>query len=117
MLLAQIQPWMLFLAGVAMLTAIMLRITYRNKKRWNYKKGKKPKALEKQPRPEERWTGTFQDAEARLSRREVEFYQQVREMSGQLDTKIRLLQQLMNQCDKKTEALQDILNELKKRKG
>jgi len=109
MAIAKIEPWMFLLASVAVLTLIFLRITYRRiAQRRRAAAGES--ALVRVPRPQAKWSGSQRDIFAEISRREVEMHELARELTGQLDNKIIILQQLVAECDKKIEEIRSLLD-------
>lgn len=108
-LLALMPSQVMFALGVAILTAILLRRSYRllGKRR----KGGSNKVIETQPRPETAWSGSHQDAHARMNRQEVELHNMGRDFSAQLDSKMIVLQELIAQSQKQIDQLERLLKE------
>lgn len=106
--LAAMAEQVMFALGVAILTAILLRRSYRllGKRR----KGGSSKVIEAQPRPENAWSGSHQDAHARMNRQEVELHEMARDVSAQLDSKMMVLQELIAQSQKQIERLEELLD-------
>ncbi len=95
--------------GVGILVSILLRITYRRLGQRKKKNSSKPIAT--QPRPDTPWSGAYQDADAQLSRKEVELHEMTRDATATIDNKMILLQQLIAQSQKQIDRLEELLKE------
>ena len=98
MLVAQLGPILLFIAGIGLLTAILLRRTYRQLGRRGRKYDNRP--IDAQPRPNHRWDGAKADTVAVIERQKVELAELSRDVNGQLDTKIMMLRELIAQSQR-----------------
>lgn len=85
----------LFLVGLAMVIVVMLRQTNR------YFKRKSAEIQRQDQRPPARM-----DLPADLARYEVQLHELARELSGQLDTKIHIVQQLVREVEAHTARLE-----------
>jgi len=111
MLLAEIKPELMFLAGCALLTAILLKRSYRYFSRRGRRKNSQP--IERQPRPTNAWDGVQRDAMAHIERQEVEMHEKFREINGQLASKIVILERLIGQSQRQIEQLESLLGQQK----
>lgn len=107
MLIASLQAILMFVAGIALLTTILLRRTYRQVGRRNRRYDSRP--IDTQPRPENAWSGAKADNSATLERQKVELAEFTRDANGQIDTKIRMLRQLIAQSEKQIERMEQLL--------
>lgn len=109
-LLADILPIFLFLAGVALLTSILLRRTYKyfgkNRRRRN------DQPIDAQPRPKDKWTGVHADATARIERQKVELHEMQREVTATIDSKMIILRELINKSQAQIDRMEELLAEL-----
>lgn len=112
MLLAQIGPILMFIAGIALLTGILLRRTYRQVGRRRKKFDSRP--IDTQPRPQHRRDGAQADSVAVIERQKVELAELSRDVSGQLDTKILVLKDLIAQSQQQIERMEALLGETEK---
>ena len=112
MLLAKIEPWMMLLLGMVLLTGIMLRKSYRYFGR-RRRAGYSEPPIAAVPRPDGKWSGAQKDLLAQISRREVEMFELSRELTGTLDSKIIVLQELIAKSDRRIEELERLLQELR----
>lgn len=111
-LLAETPSWLppaLFALGCAMATMILLRRSFRHfgKRTWG---GSGPHIVA-QPRPKTPWEGSRQDTEARFNRQQVELHELARDLTGQLDSKIVILRELVAQSERQIEQLEALLGE------
>ncbi len=114
MLLALAQlPILLFLLGCALLTSILLRRSYRYFGRGRRRQNQSP--LEKQPRPEGKWSGAQRDSLAQVDRQQVELHEMARDISGQLNSKIIVLEQLIATSQRQIERMETLLAESKEK--
>lgn len=108
MLLANVIAGTMFALGCGLLTAILLRRSYRYFGRGR-KKDNRP--IVAQPRPTDQWSGAYQDADARFERQKVELHDQARELKAQLDSKMAVLQQLCAESQQQIDRLEALLQE------
>ncbi|QDU58560.1 hypothetical protein [Aeoliella mucimassa] len=108
MLLAQFAPILMFVAGIALMTMILLRRTYRTIGR-RRKFDSRP--IDAQPRPKSEWDGAKADSTAVIERQRVELAEMSRDVNGQLDTKIMILRELMTQSQQQITRLEQLLQE------
>lgn len=111
-------PWFapaMFALGCGLLAALLLRRSYRyfGKK----SRGGSGPHLEVQPRPKDEWDGVRDDAAARFDRQQVELHALARDLTGQIDTKLALMRQLVAQSDEQIKRLETLLEEAEARKG
>lgn len=105
---------LMFMAGCALLTAILLRRSYRYFSRRPERGGTGP-PLVTQPRPATAWDGAHRDAAAQIERQKVELYEMARDANGQLTSKIAMLEQLVETSGRQIERLEELLGESAKR--
>ena len=103
----------IFAAGCALLTMILLRRSYRYFGRRRTRGGSGPH-IDAQPRPKDKWDGVKKDADARFNRDQVELYDLARDLKGQLDSKIIVLNELVLKSQKQIDRLEELLAESKK---
>ena len=108
-LASQLLASMMFAAGCALLTALLLRRSYRYFGRSRRKQNEGPIAA--QPRPTSEWSGAHHDAAAMIERQKVELHEQGRELRAQLDNKISVLQELCRQSQQQIDRLEELLAE------
>lgn len=102
-----------FAAGCALLTVILLRRSYRffgNRR----SRGDSSPPIELQHRPTHKWDGVKKDAAARFNRDQVELYDLARDLKGQLDSKIIVVNELVAQSQQQIDRLEELLAESKK---
>lgn len=110
-LLANTLPVVMFLTGVGLLTAILLRRSFRYFGRQTRRR-KNEAPIDHQPRPIDVWAGAQHDVAAHIQRQEVEFFDMARDVTGQLDSKMLLLQQLMAQSNEQIARMEQLLEEM-----
>jgi len=105
---------LMFLAGIALITIILVRRTYRRigRGRTQLTGGRGP-AIESQPRPVDAWDGSFRDATASVERQKVELHEFARDANGQLTSKIVMLEQLIETSGQQIEHMERLLAELR----
>lgn len=101
-----------FATGIGLLTWFLLRRTFT-------RLGKRRRAgsgayLLKQQRPNTDWDGAKQDANARFDRQSVELHELARELNGQIESKMILLQTLIAQSKQQADRLEVLLKESEK---
>ncbi len=100
----------MFLVGCALLVSILLKRSYRY---FGKKKGSTViTGLEHLPRPKSTWEGTYRDAGAIFDRQEVEMAEMARDLSGQLTTKMIVLEQLIADSQKQIDRMEELLKEM-----
>lgn len=113
MLAMQLGSILMFLAGIALLTALLMRRSYR------YFGGKKrgfdPRPIDAQPRPTKAWEGAMNDSAAMVERQQVELAQMSRDVNGQIDTKIMILRELIARSEKQIERMEELLREMQQK--
>ena len=114
--LANILPTLMFFAGCALLTTILLRRSYRYFQKRTRGRVSEP-AIEKQPRPDQSWSGIQKDTVAHVERQKVELHDMSRDVSGQLNSKMLLLQQLIAKSDQQIEQMEKLLNDLQEQRA
>lgn len=92
----------MFVAGVVLLTTLMLRLALR-RSRTSARAAAHPIQLER-PRPG--------DLDAELRRSQVEMHELLREWKAELDNKMRALQLLILEAEQKQQQLERLLDEL-----
>ncbi|TWT46934.1 hypothetical protein [Botrimarina hoheduenensis] len=97
-----------FALGCGILTAILLRRSYRYFGKRT--RGGSGPPIASQPRPADAWDGAKRDAAARLGREKVELHELARDLIGQLDSKMILLNELVQQSHQQIERLQTLLD-------
>ncbi len=105
-------PWFapaMFALGCGLLVAILLRRSWRQSGK--RARGGSGPALDAQARPKHTWDGAEQDAAARFDRQQVELNDLARDLTGQIDSKLVLLQQLLAQSDERIQRLETLLRE------
>ena len=96
----------MFLAGCVLLTFILLKGTFR---RLGRRKKAPPPPLEHIPRPKSAWDGAQHDAQSIIDRQKVEMYDMARELSGQLNTKIMILEKLISDSQEQIDRMETLL--------
>jgi hypothetical protein len=110
--LAAVSPTLLFLAGCAVLTWVLLRRSYRRCGRKTTKGNRD--YLEHVHRPTNAWDGACHDATAVIERQKVELYEMARDASGRLDSKLMLLSHLITTSQKQIDRMEELLAELER---
>ncbi|MEQ8849527.1 hypothetical protein [Botrimarina sp.] len=101
-----------FALGCGLLTAILLRRSYRY---FGKRKRGVGRPIDTQPRPATAWDGARHDAEARFNRQQVELHDLARDLTGQIDSKLILLRELVAQSDRQIARLEELLDEAERR--
>ena len=114
-MLAQIEPWIVLLIGVALMTVIMLRITYRRLGKQRRDKNDAP-FIQSARSTAHAQTPRLNTA-TEIDRKEIEMFEITRELTGQLDSKIVIVQQLIADCDVRIQRLQELLDEAHKKQS
>lgn len=109
MLVAQLGSMLMFLVGISLLTAILLRRTYRHLGRGGKRYDSRP--IDAQPRPSGKWDGAKADTSAVIERQKVELAELSRDVNGQLDTKIMMLRQLIAQSQDQITRMEQLLSD------
>jgi len=110
-ILNNFDPIYLFVAGCAVAAWVLLR------RRGRMRRGGRRNVnhLEHLHRPTNPWDGAQHDAIAMGERRQVELHDLARDVSGQIDSKMMLLAQLMAQSQRQIDRLEALLAELNHR--
>lgn len=104
----QIDPIYVFLAGCALLTwTLMRRARQFRRRRCD------GDHLEHIPRPASKWDGAQKDASAMIERQQVELQELARDVSGQIDSKMILLEELISQSQRQIVRMEELLAELR----
>ena len=103
---------LLFAVGCGLLTAILLRRSYRYFGKRRRSTDSAPIAAQR--RPDGPWAGSFSDAQARFDRQQVELHELARDLRGQLDSKLILLQELVAKSQQQIDRLEELLDEADK---
>lgn len=102
-LLANTTSWLMFLVGVGLMTAILLRRYFRYYHRGGRKRAEaplaraKPNKLEGQP---------LADAPRDVLRWQVEMHETARDLKAEIDSKLSVLQTLVSLADEQTTRLE-----------
>jgi len=110
-LLANLQSVGLFLAGVALLTFILMKRSYRYFAKQRRKRRNEP-ALEQLPRPTSAWDGGPRDSMAHIERQKVEMYDMARDLNGQLSSRIVVLEKLIGDSQRQIERMEKLLGQI-----
>jgi hypothetical protein len=104
-----LDPLYLFIAGCAVATWVLLRRSARLRRA----RRRDVDHLEHLPRPTaDPWDGVRRDAAAMAERQQVELFDLARDFTGQIDSKMILLQQLMTQSQRQIDRLEELLREI-----
>ncbi|QDS97284.1 hypothetical protein [Adhaeretor mobilis] len=110
----ELRASLMFLAGIALVTVILVRHTYRRIGRGRTQlTGGRGAAIESQPRPVNAWDGSFRDATATVERQKVELHEFARDANGLLTSKIAMLEQLIATSGEQIEHMERLLAELR----
>lgn len=101
-LLAEINPTWMLLAGIAVLTSVMVRLTYRRSRQ----RPSRARPAASQPTSAVH-NPTYHDLVRRLEEKEVEFDELSRTALARLDNKIAILQRLLAESDQTIARLQE----------
>lgn len=109
-LLANMTAVWMFLAGIGLLTFILMRRSYRyfGKSR----RRRDDAALDAQPRPNAPWDGVQHDAMARIERQKVEMFEMARDLNGQLSSKIIVLEKLISDSQRQIARMEELVAQL-----
>ena len=113
LLFASIIPWLGFFLGVALITTLLLRKSQRRLGRRRI--GSIDPPIVHVPEVNTPWLSSSHRTESSLDSQEIELYEFTRELTGRLDSKIAVLQQLIIQSEAKISELRQLLDELDKR--
>jgi hypothetical protein len=100
-------PLLMFLAGCGLLTWILLKRSGRYFGRARHRSSST--LIESQPRPTGPWSGVQRDTLARIEREQVELQERARDLSGQLNSKIIVLEQLIATSSRQIERMEALL--------
>lgn len=109
MVVAQLGPILMFIAGIGLLTAMLLRRTYRQLGRGRRKYDNRP--IDTQHRPTNQWDGAKADTAAVIERQKVELAELSRDVNGQLDTKIMVLRELIARSQQQIDQMEALLSD------
>ena len=109
-LLASIHAVWMFLAGVGLLTFILMKRSYRYFSRTRRNRNDKP--LELQPRPKGPWDGAQHDTMAHIERQKVEMFEMSRDLNGQLNSKIIVLEKLIADSQRQITRMEVLLAQI-----
>ncbi|MEM6799607.1 MAG: hypothetical protein AAF589_08840 [Planctomycetota bacterium] len=108
-ILANIAAPILFALGCGLLTAILLRRSYRYFGKNRRRRPEPP--IAEQPRPTGEWSGAHADATARIERQKVELHELGRDITARIDSKLILLQELVIKSQSQIDRLETLLAE------
>ncbi len=111
-LFAMARASILFFAGCALLTLVLLKRSYRHGRR---KSSSAP--IERITRPTTKWDGVQRDALAQVERQKVDMYDMARDLNGQLSSRIIVLEQLVGESQQQIERLETLLAEAEQTKS
>ncbi len=109
-LLANINAVWMFLAGVGLLSFILLKRSYRYFGRRSRKRNEP--AIERIPRPTNAWDGVQRDSMAHIERQKVEMFDMARELNGQLSSRIVILEKLIGDSQRQIERMEQLLEQM-----
>jgi hypothetical protein len=102
-ILADVNPTWLLLAGIAILTSVLVRLTYRRSRRH------RPSiAAAGSSGPPGTPSASYRDLLRRLEEKEVEFEELSRSAMARLDNKIAILQRLLAESEQAIARLQEV---------
>lgn len=96
-----------FLAGVALLTWVLMKRSY--KRLGRSRRNRVIPHLERLPRPRTQWDGVQRDTLAQVERQKVEMHEMTRDLNGQLSSKIIILEQLISDSQQQIDRLEQLL--------
>ncbi len=100
---------LMFAAGCALLTWLLLKRSYRY---FGRSSGKRfIKAIEEQYRPQTTWDGAQRDSLARIERQKVEMHEMTRDLKGELNSKIIVLEKLIADSQRQIERMEQLLHQ------
>lgn len=97
----------MFALGCGLLTAFLLRCSYRYFGKRKAHSADAP--IDSQPRPSGKWSGAYSDSSALIERQKVEIYDLGRELKAQLDGKIIVLEELCQRSQQQIDRLETLL--------
>lgn len=109
LLLANSQAIWLFIAGIALLTWVLLKRSYRYFGR--HKRHGNSEPLQHLHRPVTEWDGAQRDVMAQIERQKVEMQEMTRDLNGQLNSKIIILEKLISDSQRQIDRLEHLLGE------
>ena len=113
-LLANLHAVWMFLAGAGLLTFILMKRSHRYFGRKQRSRNEGP--LDLQHRPTGKWEGAQKDSVAHIEREKVEMYDMARELKGQLNSRIIVLEQLIAESGGQIRRMEELLAEMEKAK-
>jgi hypothetical protein len=105
-LVASIVSWSMFLLGVVLLTALLMRRWFRY---FRVARRENRAPLTRPSRPVTATTRSLSDAPEDVLRWQVEMHETARQLKGELDSKMRALQILIRQSREQAERLEQLL--------
>ena len=99
----------MFLAGCALMTLILLKRSYRYF--GGRSRSQQRPAIERVRRPATKWDGSQRDTLAQIDRQKVEMHEMARDLNGELNTRILVLEQLIHESQQKIDRLEELLGE------
>jgi hypothetical protein len=102
----------MFLLGCTLLVSLLLKRSYRY-----FGKTRQPTTivgLERLPRPQNTWDGSYRDLVATAERQEVEMAEVARDLMGQLTAKTILLEQLVSDSQRQIERMEALLDRMER---
>jgi hypothetical protein len=110
-ILEQFDPSYLFLAGCAVAAWVLMR------RRSRMRRGgrRNVEYMEHLRRPTGTWDGANQDVASQIERQQVELCELARDVSGRIDSKMILLEQLIAQSQRQIDRLEGLLAEINHR--
>ncbi len=109
--LASMESSLMFLAGCALLTFLLMKRSYRYFGRRRRRADSAP--IVRIDRPATKWDGVQRDALAQVERQKVEMYEISRDLNGQLSSRIIVLEKLIEQSQRQIERMEQLLDEAK----
>lgn len=106
-LLADIHAVWMFLAGVGLLTFILMKRSYRYFSKPRRMRNSQP--IDLQPRPKGPWDGAQHDAMAHIERQRVEMFEMARDINGQLSSRIIVLEKLIADSQRQITRMETLL--------
>ncbi len=107
-LCAEIQAVWMFVAGIGLLTYLLLKRSYRY---FGRQRQSNSQPLEHIHRPTGPWDGAQRDSLAQIERQKVDMYEMSRDLSGQLNSKILVLEQLISQSQQQIQRLEELIKQ------
>ncbi len=109
-LLANLTPLLMFLAGAGLLTFILMKRASRYFGRSRRRRDQGP--IELQPRPTSKWDGAQKDTLAHIEREKVEMHEMARDLNGQLTSRIIVLEQLIAESGQQIKRMEELMQKI-----